>query len=69
MAKAKGDKKKSKPAGIRTTVFGQKVVVDLFVKRGYRRSPGVNDRARAVAGCARGEDLDTRKKCFKTGGK
>lgn len=51
-------------SGVSTTVFGKKVIVDLFTKHGIRKSPGVNARARAVAKCARGQDLEKRKACF-----
>ena len=56
-------------AGLRHTIFGKKLVVNLNAKKGYRVSPGVNARARAIQKCAKGQSLETRKKCFKTGGK
>jgi len=55
--------------GLRPIIFGKRIIVNLNTKRGYRVSPGVNSRSRAIAKCARGQDLATRKKCFETGGK
>ncbi len=51
-------------AGLKKNFMGKKIVVNLFTKHGYRVSPGVNARARAVAKCARGKSLDDRKECF-----
>jgi hypothetical protein len=45
-------------------VFGKKIILDMYTKKGYRVSPGVNDRARAIAKCARGKNLEARKQCF-----
>ncbi|MCK5386783.1 MAG: hypothetical protein KAJ39_06335 [Gammaproteobacteria bacterium] len=56
-------------AGLTKTIFGTKVVVNLNAKKGYRVSPGVNPRARAIQKCAKGKSLEQRKQCFKTGGK
>jgi len=51
---------------MRKRIFGKMVVVNLNAKRGYRVSPGVNSRARAIQQCAKGKPLATRKACFKT---
>jgi len=64
MAEKKKKKKGGGPTGVRTTVFGKKIVVDMFTKHGIRRSPGVNERAKKVAKCARGKSLEERKTCF-----
>jgi len=55
-------------AGLRKRIFGKMVVVNLNAAKGYRVSPGVNARARAIQLCAKGKSLTDRKKCFKTGG-
>lgn len=52
-------------AGLTKRVFGTKVVVNLNAKKGYRVSPGVNARARAIQRCAKGKPLEARKACFK----
>ena len=49
---------------LRVYVFGQKIIVDLNTKHGYRKSPKPNARARAIGKCARGKTLPERKKCF-----
>lgn len=56
-------------SGLRHTIFGKKLVVNLNAKKGYRVSPGVNKRARAIQKCAKGKSLEGRKECFRTGGK
>ena len=53
----------------RPVVFGKKIIVDINMRRGYRLSPPPGPRARAIAKCARGQDLKTRKECFATGGR
>ena len=53
----------------RPVIFGKKIIVDLNMRRGYRLSPPPNARARAIGKCARGQNLETRKKCFETGGR
>lgn len=58
-------KKTTKGTGVRATVFGQKIVVNAHAKKGYRRSPGVNARARGIQECAKGRGLSERKNCFK----
>ncbi len=50
----------------RKRIFGKTLVVNLNAKRGYRVSPGVNPRARAIQQCAKGKPLEARKNCFKT---
>lgn len=52
--------------GHRATILGKKIVVNLNAKKGYRVSPGVNARARAVQKCAKGKSLEARKSCFKS---
>ena len=54
---------------LRPMVFGKRIIVNLHTRLGYRVSPGVNDRSRAIAKCARGQNLEKRKSCFATGGK
>lgn len=49
----------------RARVFGIPIVINANAKRGYRISPGVNARARAIQKCAKGKPLATRKACFK----
>jgi len=49
---------------LKIKAFGKDIIVDLYTKHGYRVSPGANNRARAVAKCARGKDLAGRKECF-----
>ena len=51
-------------AGLRRTVFGKTIILNIFTKRGYRVSPGANARARAIGKCARGKSLPERKECF-----
>lgn len=58
----------NKGIGVRKRVLGVPVVVNLNYKKGYRVSPGVNWRARAVQECAKGKNLEDRKNCFATGG-
>jgi len=56
-------------AGLRRTVFGKTIILNIFTKRGYRVSPGVNARARAIGKCARAAgSLEERKKCFSSVG-
>jgi len=52
-------------AGLRKRIFGKMLVVNLNAKKGYRISPGVNPRARAIQACAKGKPLAARKACFK----
>lgn len=54
----------NKGTGIRKRVLGVPVSVNLNAKKGYRVSPGVNWRARAVQECAKGQPLNKRKECF-----
>jgi len=54
-------------AGFRKRIFGKTLVVNLNAKRGYRVSPGVNARARAIQQCAKGKPLAARKQCFAMG--
>ncbi len=51
--------------GLRKRIFGKMVVVNLNAQKGYRVSPGVNSRARAIQKCAKGKSLAARKECFK----
>ena len=51
----------------RKRIFGKTLVVNLNAKRGYRISPGVNARARAIQQCAKGKALAARKDCFRMG--
>lgn len=53
-------------SGLRAHVFGRKLVVNLYAKKGYRISPGANAKARAIGKCARGKDKATRTQCFVT---
>lgn len=52
------------PSSHSITVMGKRFIVDLGVKGMVRLSPGANARARAIAKCARGQNLDKRKECF-----
>lgn len=61
-------KVKKNYTGIRKQILGTVAVVNLNFKKGYRRSPGVNARSRAIQKCAKGQGLETRKACFKSGG-
>lgn len=54
--------------GIRKRILGTMAVVNLNAKKGYRRSPGVNPRSIRIQKCAKGQSLETRKACFKSGG-
>lgn len=51
-------------AGLKKTVFGKTIILNMFTKHGYRVSPGANARARAIGKCARGKTLPDRKECF-----
>ena len=51
--------------GVKARVLGEKVVVNLNAKKGYRVSPGVNSRARDIQKCAKGKSLEARKDCFR----
>lgn len=51
-------------SGLRHTIFGKKLVVNLNAKKGYRISPGVNARARAIQKCAKGKNKSDREDCF-----
>lgn len=53
--------------GLKVRVFGHKLIVNLNAKKGYRVSPGVNERARSIQQCAKGKPLAQRKDCFRTG--
>ena len=53
-------------SGFRKRIFGKTLVVNLNAKKGYRISPGVNARARAVQKCAKGQPLAARKACFRS---
>lgn len=55
-----------KTMAFRKRIFGKTLVVNLNAKRGYRISPGVNPRARAIQQCAKGKPLAARKNCFKS---
>lgn len=48
----------------RKRIFGTTIVLNANAKRGYRISPGVNSRARAIQKCAKGKPLAARKACF-----
>lgn len=54
-------------AGLKRRILGKDIVVNLNAKKGYRVSPGVNERARAIQQCAKGKPLAQRKDCFRTG--
>lgn len=49
-------------------VFGKKIILDMYTRKGYRKSPGTNARARAIGKCARGKGLQERKDCFSSVG-
>jgi len=53
--------------GHKARVLGEKLVVNLNAKKGYRVSPGVNPRARGIQKCAKGKGTEARKDCFRTG--
>jgi len=59
----------NKGTGVRKRVLGVPVSVNLNFKKGYRVSPGVNARARAIQKCAKGQGLAARKSCFGRGSK
>lgn len=53
--------------GLKRRVWGKTVVLNVNAKKGYRVSPGVNPRARAIQQCAKGKSLAARKDCFRMG--
>ena len=53
--------------GLKRRVWGKTVVLNVNAKKGYRVSPGVNARARAIQQCAKGKALAARKDCFRMG--
>jgi hypothetical protein len=50
---------------IRRYVLGELVTVNLNAKRGFRKSPAPNDRAKRIQKCAKGKSKAQAMECFK----